>query len=274
MAKTLNSITVDAPTGSITPSVNDTFAFTGTPGFSGTGGVNRYDFKWEVDNGGGYVTIASSGTGLITSSTNPVVNSNSQAAQSITVTCDESGSYTIRMVGAPATGGSYTVISATRSVTVSAGAITGTLAVTESADTLSASGDVLVEGTLVATEAADTFSASGDVLVEGTLAATEAADTFEAEGTVGDATVTGTLAVTDGADSFSSSGDVLVEGNLIATEAADVFEAEGSVSTPSITGTLAAVDGADTFSASGDSGNTPGPVPNLSYLRIRFCLGL
>src|SRR3990167_10881148 len=120
MAKTLNSISRDAPAAPVTAAPADTFAFSGTPGFSGTGGVTRYDFKWEVDDGGGYVTIASSGTGLISSGTNPVTNSNGTAQKTITVTCDQAGTYTIRMVGAPATGGSYTVLSTTQTVTVSA----------------------------------------------------------------------------------------------------------------------------------------------------------
>lgn len=120
MAKTLNSISLDAPSSPVSAAVSDTFSFQGTPGFTGTGGVNRYDWKWEVDSGGGYVTIASSGTGLTTSDTNPLVNSNSQTANSITVTCTDAGSYTIRMAGAPATGGSYTVFSSTQSVTVTA----------------------------------------------------------------------------------------------------------------------------------------------------------
>jgi len=118
MPKVLSSITVDAPTGSISVAPSDTFAFTGSPTFSGSGGTQRYDFKWEVDSGGGYVTIAASGTGLITAGTNPVVNTNSTTPNSITVTADAAGTYTIRMVGAPTSGGSYTVISATRSVTV------------------------------------------------------------------------------------------------------------------------------------------------------------
>jgi hypothetical protein len=120
MAKVLNSISRDAPAAPVSAAVNDTFAFSGTPGFTGTGGVQRYDFKWEVDSGGGYVTIGASGTGLITAGTNPVVNTNSQAQQSITVTCDQAGSYTIRMVGAPTSGGSYTVLSSTQTVEVSA----------------------------------------------------------------------------------------------------------------------------------------------------------
>jgi hypothetical protein len=121
MAKVLSSITLDAPAAPVTADINDTFAFTGTPGFAGGGGVQRYDFRWEVDDGGGFVPIAASGSGLITAGTNPVVNTNSQAAQSITVTCDAPGTYVIRMVGAPVSGGSYTVLSATQDVTVSSG---------------------------------------------------------------------------------------------------------------------------------------------------------
>lgn len=53
---------------------------------------------------------------------------------------------------------------------------TGTMAVTEAADTAALAGDVLVEGDLAATEAADTAALAGEVLVEGQLAATESAD--------------------------------------------------------------------------------------------------
>jgi hypothetical protein len=127
MAKVLNSISLDDPASPVTADVNDTFAFTGSPGFAGGGGVQRYDFKWEVNLGLGFFPIGASGTGLITADTNPLENSNSQTQNSITVTCDEAGSYTIRMVGAPSTGGSYTVVSATETVEVSAAAGTDDL---------------------------------------------------------------------------------------------------------------------------------------------------
>jgi hypothetical protein len=120
MAKVLNSISLDAPAAPVDAAVNDTFAFSGTPSFAGGGGVQRYDFQWEVDAGGGYVAVGASGTGLITAGTNPITNANSQTQNSITVTCDEAGSYTIRMAGAPVSGGSYTVFSATQTVEVSA----------------------------------------------------------------------------------------------------------------------------------------------------------
>ena len=123
MAKVLSSITLSAPAAPITPAILDTFTFTGTPGFTGTGGVQRYDQIWQVNkNGAGYVTIAASATGLITASTNPLVNTNSQTANSITVEVESSGSYVIRMQGAPTSGGSYTITSGTQTVTVAAAA--------------------------------------------------------------------------------------------------------------------------------------------------------
>ena len=168
MAKVLNSISLDAPTSPVTANANDTFAFTGTPSFTGTGGVQRYDFKWEVDDGGGYVTIAASGTGLITSGTNPVINTNSQAAQSITVTCDQAGSYTIRMAGAPTSGGSYTVLSSTQTVTVSAGAITGTGVLAAAVSTISGSGASLSAGTGTLADQPATVTGAGVSLSTGT----------------------------------------------------------------------------------------------------------
>lgn len=119
MAKVLTSISLDAPTGTVSASVDDTFAFSGTPGFTGTGGVQRYDFQWQVDGGAGYVTMGASGTGLITADANPVTNSNGATQKSITVSCESAGSYTIRMAGAPITGGAYTIFSSTQTVEVS-----------------------------------------------------------------------------------------------------------------------------------------------------------
>ena len=133
MAKVLSSISLDAPASPVSASVNDTFAFSGTPSFAGGGGVQRYDWKWEVNDGGGYVTIVASGTGLITAGTNPIINTNSQTQNSITVTCDQAGSYTIRMAGAPSSGGSYTVVSATQTVEVSAQAQTTPQAISATA---------------------------------------------------------------------------------------------------------------------------------------------
>lgn len=234
MSKTLSSITVNSPSGSVSAAVNDTFSFQGTPGFSGTGGVSRYDWKWEVDSGGGYVTIASSGTGLTTFDTNPVTNSNSQSANSITVTCTDAGSYTIRMAGAPATGGSYTVFSATRSVTVSQAARTGSMAAVESgADTFAGAGTIAIAGSATATESgSDTLAGIAELIVTGSIVVSESgSDTFAATGTVGNSS-TGTMAaIESGADAFGGDGTIFIVGALAATESGnDGFYGVGSTS--------------------------------------------
>ena len=120
MARVLNSISLTAPAAPVEAAVDDSFTFTGTPSFTGSGGVQRYDMKWEVDAGAGFITIEA-GAGLTTADDNPLVNSNSASANSITVDCTEAGSYTIRVSGAPTSGGSYTVVSSTQTVEVSAG---------------------------------------------------------------------------------------------------------------------------------------------------------
>ena len=122
MAKVLSSISLDAPAAPVSAAPADTFAFSGTPSVSGSGGTQRFDIRFEVDDGGGYVPIAASGSGLITADTNPVTNLNNVSPQSITVTCDTAGSYTIRIAGAPSTGGAYTVTSSTQTVEVAAAA--------------------------------------------------------------------------------------------------------------------------------------------------------
>ena len=65
MARTLNAVTLTAPSSAVNANTGSTFTFTATPGFSGTAAVNRYDLKFEVNNGGGYVTIGAA-SGLTT----------------------------------------------------------------------------------------------------------------------------------------------------------------------------------------------------------------
>lgn len=126
--------------------------------------------------------------------------------------------------------------------------ITGTVAATEEADTLAASGQVLVSGTVAATEANDTLAASGSVIVTGTVAATESADTMAATGAV---LVSGTVAATEANDTLAASGIVSsgIEGTVTATEANDTLAATGGVL---IAGTLAATEENDTLAASGE----------------------
>src|SRR5512135_1375624 len=112
MARILNSISLDSPASPVVAVVNDTFTLAGTPGFSGSQAVQRYDIRAEVNpDGAGWVAMDNSSTGLRVT-TNPFVsNSNSTSQASVTVTCAVGGSYTVRLAGAPTSGGSFTVFS-------------------------------------------------------------------------------------------------------------------------------------------------------------------
>lgn len=89
--------------------------------------------------------------------------------------------------------------------------VSGAFAASESgADSLAASGAIIVRGALAVTESgADTFAASGLILVSGGLSATESgADLFDASGSVSSA-ISGSLAATEtGSDSAAAAGVV------------------------------------------------------------------
>lgn len=69
------------------------------------------------------------------------------------------------------------------SLLVAGGGITGTIAWTEPADTLAATGGNGMSGTIVVTEAADTAALAGSGVLPGTIAVTEAADSVALGGT-------------------------------------------------------------------------------------------
>jgi hypothetical protein len=109
-------------------------------------------------------------------------------------------------------------------------AITGTLAVTEAADTIAAVGRVAVGGTLAVTEANDTINAAGAVRVAGTLAASEQADTLAATGTVtSPGAITGTLSALQAVQTLIATGQIRVIGGLNVTQAAQTLAATGIV---------------------------------------------
>ena len=84
-----------------------------------------------------------------------------------------------------------------------AGAITGTLNVTEADDTLSSSGALAITGSLSATEASDTLSSNGAVSISGSSSITEEGDSLASSGSLA---VSGSLSVTEASDSLSSTG--------------------------------------------------------------------
>jgi hypothetical protein len=122
--------------------------------------------------------------------------------------------------------------------------VPGTLAATETgADTLAASGVVLVAGTMAVTEAgADTLAASGGVLVKGALAVTEAgADTLEASAS---SPIIGALATITAGGTLS--------GNIVAAlQAAAALAGAGSVTAAvdALAWAVAAANGSASLSA-------------------------
>jgi hypothetical protein len=117
--------------------------------------------------------------------------------------------------------------------------ITGTLTVTETADTAAFTGSVYWEGTLDTTETADTAAFTGNVYWDAILAALEDPDTAAFTGAV---EWQGTLAAIETADTAAFTGDVLVEGTLDATEAADTAAFTGTAAWEGILDTTETAD--------------------------------
>lgn len=114
--------------------------------------------------------------------------------------------------------------------------ITGSMAVTDSADSGAFVGDVAHVGTLAVTDSADTAAFAGDLSHAGTMAATDATDTAAF---AGDIAHVGSLAATDAEDGFAadgtvSSGATTITGDMAASDSADSLEAGGSVSTAEV----------------------------------------
>jgi hypothetical protein len=130
MARTLNSITIVTPSSDPNISEGGNFTFEVSLGYSGGGGWNTYDIKFEYDDSGvgsnwqtiTAVTDLSIDTGTYT---NPLLNQSDGANVIMVIDGDTIGSYDIRAVGDPSAGNdSYTVISSTQAVTVLAGSQT------------------------------------------------------------------------------------------------------------------------------------------------------
>jgi hypothetical protein len=157
--------------------------------------------------------------------------------------------YAIKEVSNDATGTMAVTDAADVMVASGLETITGTMAVTDAADVMAASGETtpVVTGTMTPTEADDTMDAAGSELITGTMTPTEADDTMDASGT-SVIVISGTIAVTDAADVMAASGVEIITGSATPTEAADSMVASGVLN---ITGTMAVSDAADSMEASG-----------------------
>lgn len=132
---------------------------------------------------------------------------------------------------------------------------TGTVAVTQAANTSTASGTLGYTGTAATGQAANTSAASGTVTgpVTGTVAATQAANTASASGTLG---YTGSAAVPQAAQASSASGQLGYTGTSARTQAANTSTASGTFTASGTSGTVAVTQANQTAAATGKLGYT------------------
>lgn len=155
----------------------------------------------------------------------------------------------------------YQAFNGTLVFTPSASGASGSAAITEGADAVSASGTVSVSATAAITEGADTVSAAGTVSVSGTASITEGADSVSASGTV---SVSGGASITEGSDTVTASGTATagVSGSASIIEDPEVVAASGAVA---VSGGAALTEGADSVFAIGTANSivvqTSDPLP-------------
>jgi len=97
--------------------------------------------------------------------------------------------------------------------------ITGVLYATDSNDTASLTGAVLVEGVISTTDGNDFALLSGENRVDGVIDTTDSPDTDQFTGAVA---VNGVLSATDGRDTASFTSEIAVDGVILTTDGNDV----------------------------------------------------
>ena len=107
-----------------------------------------------------------------------------------------------------------------------AGAITGTLNVTEADDTLASTGALAIAGSLAVTEEGDSLSSTGALSLSGSLAVTEEDDALASTGAL---SISGSLSVTEDDDTLASEGTSGATGSLNVTEENDTLTATATV---------------------------------------------
>lgn len=125
------------------------------------------------------------------------------------------------------------------------GSITAALAVTDAADSLSASGTLAIAAQAAITDAADSLSGIGALSIVADASISDAGDSLAAVGSLGGLTVD--LAVTDAADSISAEAVLAVAAVAALVDAADSLTGSGSLALVAQAGVT---DAADSLSAS------------------------
>ena len=135
-----------------------------------------------------------------------------------------------------------------RAYSIPASGVSGSAAITEVSDTVSAVGALIVAGTAAANEAADVVAGVGAESVTGTAAIAESADVVSGTGAAGDV---GTAAITEASDIVSGTGAQSVAGTAAISESADAVSATGA---ESVAGSAAISESADLVNATGSTG--------------------
>lgn len=129
--------------------------------------------------------------------------------------------------------------------TPAASSISGTAAITESADTLSSASALAIAAVLASTEAGDTLSSAGALPLVGAAAVTEANDTISSAATLA---IASTAAITEGGDSLSSASTIAIAAAASISETSDTLS---STSVIAIAAALAATEASDTLTSAG-----------------------
>jgi hypothetical protein len=129
------------------------------------------------------------------------------------------------------------------------GGVTGTGSLSQSAQTLSASGSVSIGATASLTQAAQTLASNGTVAIAGSASLSQAAQTLSATGTVAAAgSITGTATLNQTAQTLAATGLIAISGTASLAQSAQTLSASGAIQ---ITGTGNLIELAETLSASG-----------------------
>jgi hypothetical protein len=97
--------------------------------------------------------------------------------------------------------------------------ITGVLYATDSNDTATLLGEVLVEGVISTTDGNDFALLSGENRVDGVIDTTDSPDT---DAFIGAVAVSGVISATDGTDTANLTGEIAVDGVILTTDGNDV----------------------------------------------------
>ena len=214
-------------------------------------GTTHFKFRKNSADGNQVISISNNTTGYYedTTNTDSVITTDT-----VTYKTDGGGGGTMTygMVGSlgdfsatPAAGSAALTEGADTTTASGTEVITGSAALTEGADSASASGLAGIRGPAALTEDLDVAAGSGLEKIIGSAALTEGTDTTTASGLE---VITGSSAQTEVADTVTASGLAGIRGSAALTEGADAAAGSGL---EIITGSAALTEGADAAAASG-----------------------